>query len=360
MPKSILYYPSINIQNESWLKKVILYWDSVSSIVPDQYNIDSSYEIAYLRQEGLYTPVYPSTLFFSYDYREDCENFQQEMLRKLKSLEKPFHEVKQNSIHRTKLRWPELSTLIHYRKLPGELHDYMLRNNLVVTHDDDDWIEMERKTAVFYMATLAEYLAKTSEIPMVIGTDRPINLGKAFTRSYPNKQNLCFSVCFQNALPSPNPDISLQQIVRFRKKRTQELLQFRSKINQFEESISQCEDFQEIKSKVSDFRDEWMLALSTYQKLFKDEKIDYSLQTMKSLCSTSMPGIVTAIGTKIGVIPPWITVASLATGGAIGLGCSYMQYRKAVNQLRNNSGFAYLYDAERKNLIRPNHATVII
>lgn len=56
----------------------------------------------------------------------------------------------------------------------------------------------------------------------------------------------------------------------------------------------------------------------------------------------------------------WVTVASLVSDGVIGIGCSYVQYRKAVRELSDDSGSVYLYNAERKNLIKPNYATVII
>ena len=36
MAQTILYYPTINIQDGSWLRNAILYWDEVSSIVPDE------------------------------------------------------------------------------------------------------------------------------------------------------------------------------------------------------------------------------------------------------------------------------------------------------------------------------------
>ena len=34
MAQTILYYPTIDIQDGAWLRNAILYWDEVSSIVP--------------------------------------------------------------------------------------------------------------------------------------------------------------------------------------------------------------------------------------------------------------------------------------------------------------------------------------
>ncbi|MDA3912029.1 MAG: hypothetical protein PF448_11810 [Bacteroidales bacterium] len=38
MEKNLLYYPYINIPNNSWTTKSILYWDKVGIIVPDEFH----------------------------------------------------------------------------------------------------------------------------------------------------------------------------------------------------------------------------------------------------------------------------------------------------------------------------------
>ena len=49
---SLLYYPTIQIPSGQWLKKAVLYWDEVSSIVPQDYDgkwlIESSPDLEYL------------------------------------------------------------------------------------------------------------------------------------------------------------------------------------------------------------------------------------------------------------------------------------------------------------------------
>lgn len=34
-----LYYPTIDITNEQWLKTAILYWDEISTIVPSSIDL---------------------------------------------------------------------------------------------------------------------------------------------------------------------------------------------------------------------------------------------------------------------------------------------------------------------------------
>ncbi len=70
MAQTILYYPTINIQDGAWLRNAILYWDEVSSIVPHENYPDFSPELLYLQKSGVYNAVYPQYLFFS-EFAED-------------------------------------------------------------------------------------------------------------------------------------------------------------------------------------------------------------------------------------------------------------------------------------------------
>ena len=53
-----LYYPSIDIPNENWLKTAILYWDEINTIVPS--SIDNPYQeqvTQFLSNEGVIRPL---------------------------------------------------------------------------------------------------------------------------------------------------------------------------------------------------------------------------------------------------------------------------------------------------------------
>ena len=64
--RSILYYPDINMKDQSWLRNAVLYWDKVSSIVPEEdKTIVLSPEICELMEQDYYRPMYPSSLFAS-------------------------------------------------------------------------------------------------------------------------------------------------------------------------------------------------------------------------------------------------------------------------------------------------------
>ena len=64
MTRTILYYPTIQIKSSKWIKRTILYWDVIGSIVPydfdyPQYCLD---DMLLLRDYGAYRPYHPEDL----------------------------------------------------------------------------------------------------------------------------------------------------------------------------------------------------------------------------------------------------------------------------------------------------------
>lgn len=84
MNRIILYYPTIDVPSNSWLRNSLLYWDKVSSIVPQNIDVETelSRDIHYLIDENQFTPIRPDELI------ENPENFQF-----LQKFEKEFVDV---------------------------------------------------------------------------------------------------------------------------------------------------------------------------------------------------------------------------------------------------------------------------
>jgi len=54
-----LFYPTIDIRNEEWLKNAVLFWDEISTIVPS--TMDNPYQrqtTEYLSDEGILKPIH--------------------------------------------------------------------------------------------------------------------------------------------------------------------------------------------------------------------------------------------------------------------------------------------------------------
>ena len=353
MSRSILYYPSINITDGAWLRNAVLYWDEVCSIVPENYDEEFSPEIGYLREQDYYRPLNPSELLYS----DSNVDFEIELLKKLRRLIRnlgnaevlPRHQTK---IHLQKLYWPQMNERIHYKKVSMRLYDFMQENNLIRIYQGSDWLEMDVQVAELYMTTMAEYLAKIDQNDMVIGTDRNKYLNSAYPRTWPSQSSFCLTTAFERAMPAPNLDVPFENIINFRNSRSQELMQLRVKLREFENTLSHCECVNEMKAVLVDFRESWTGELIALDKMLRDNKIGYNLKNLKSFITVSVPGIITTIQDLGHTLPPWLIVAAVGVSGAIGIGTNTVSYRSAVREARDNAGFVYLYDANREHLIQ--------
>lgn len=126
MAQTILYYPTINIQDGTWLRNAILYWDEVSSIVPYENYPDFSPELLYLQELGVYKAVYPRNLVFS----EFAEDFCNSIVKRISAYElRTTNNGTQNSrvrMHKNKIYAPALHEL---------------------SEEDELWLEKYYKTA---------------------------------------------------------------------------------------------------------------------------------------------------------------------------------------------------------------------
>lgn len=225
-------------------------------------------------------------------------------------------------------------------------------------------MSIEQNVAELYMSILAKYLSEIDNRGhMVIGTDAKRHIDTAFPRTYygklVNSKHFCFTVALENALPVPYLDIPLEDVIRFKQQRQQELFQIRKKLRNFENQISTCETMNQMQGVICDFKELWQKELMELDKMMKDNRISYFMGCMKSLVTASIPGITTALSTYLGgYIPPWIVVASLGLVGSIGIGVNSVKYRKERYQALHKSDFLYLYQAKRQGLINVRPETI--
>lgn len=151
MAQTILYYPTINIQDSAWLRNAVLYWDEVSSIVPYEDYPNFSPEVLFLQRSGVYKAVYPQKLFSS----EFAEDFCNSIVKRIAAYEaRTVNNENTNSrvrVHKNKVYAPALHELIHYRKLPPQLLGYFENKRYINDYNVDGWMEIDSKIAQIYM-----------------------------------------------------------------------------------------------------------------------------------------------------------------------------------------------------------------
>lgn len=69
MKRQLLYYPSIAVPNGPVVRHALLYWDSLLSIVPTDWDgqpqVELTEQMKYLRDEGFYQIASPNDLVVS-------------------------------------------------------------------------------------------------------------------------------------------------------------------------------------------------------------------------------------------------------------------------------------------------------
>ena len=157
-----LYYPTIDIKNEDWLKTAILFWDEINTIVPE--SIKNPYEensTQYLFDEGVLKPIIVRPDF---DFIEDLTT---DVINHINSSE-GFQLLTQghgNSfIHREKMpRDVQRLFEIYEEKLPyflqHQLQNYFASNN--------GWIKLDSNFAAFYMTLLANKICEQNSLALL-------------------------------------------------------------------------------------------------------------------------------------------------------------------------------------------------
>ncbi|MGC5173196.1 hypothetical protein ACLQ2Q_21350 [Microbacterium sp. DT81.1] len=139
-----LYFPMIDVPDTPWFFSTLLYWDSVASIIPDDFleNPETlSDQTRNLLKEGLLLPAQPSAASWSF-----VDGFQ----AYISSL--PIEELQSR---RRSLTDGEVSRIHNDKLLEVSLIETLLVAGLADASSLHPWLLVEKKTAQEWMAALA-------------------------------------------------------------------------------------------------------------------------------------------------------------------------------------------------------------
>lgn len=350
MPQSILYYPTIDIQDGTWLRNAVLYWDTISSIVPYGNYDDFSPEVQYLAEQEIYEPIFPQELFFS----EHAEDFANTVIQRLKPYvggirmnRKRGFAVPPMRIHRKKIYAPGLRELIHYRKIPPNLLSYFERNHLINVASRGDWLEMDERAALIYMRTLAEFSVRHLGDDMVVGTDKVSAQRELYYKQWRPNQ-VCISLLLDHCLPRPAPDVSLEDLVAFKQEHRLELQELWQKIRDFELQLAHCESMDEVQLHAAQFRESWEIELQEFSRMVRRERTAFVLGSLTSLIEVP---VVADFFVQAMQTPPLAAIPMLGGLASINIGQKFVEYRNKINERRSSAGFAYIIRGQRAGII---------
>ena len=347
-----LFYPTIDIQNENWLKTAILFWDEISTIVPA--SIDNPYQeraTQYLHDIGLLTPieVNPEQQFIE-ELAEDTVNYlnTNEGFQLLTQGENGY------AIHRDKLP-RDIDRLfdIHPEKLPYEIQ-HQLRNRMT----RDGWLRVDGSFAKFYMTLLANKICEhraiapltdnslTSNFSDLVRLDNQIAINGR-NRDYDYRlhrrdryinlsQGLLINMAIEGiSIAEPT---SLEDVVNFKRRHQDELGLFRKNVANLTKDIPADASLGQIKQMVEDvYVNEFLPGYNGLKDALNGSGIKWAADNLMkvSFFSTSATAIPTYL---LGLSVPY----ALLAGVGVSVISSLVSYNVDKRTALRNSPYSYL------------------
>lgn len=231
--ENLLYYPYINIPKSDWTNRTLLYYETVSCIVPHRYNERPKlYEdhMLELVKENLVIPISPQEIisdpwrttkpFIKYVESKDFD---------LKRRQNRFQNGQHGKIHRDKFK-PE-GPQIHIDKFDKEVF-YRLEQAGLAKKNDDEWYDVEQATANELMTYISTIIAKKLDCrPMSdkLGSHRPFSKISKKDFKELKIQQTKRQVILNDIIPFPE-EIDYKKLRRFKEKHSDLLEAFRNRV----------------------------------------------------------------------------------------------------------------------------------
>lgn len=351
MNHTILYYPTIDIPSQNWLKQAVLYWDEVSSIVPS--NIDYySRDLQYLAEVGQFRPISPDILLSQENNWQILEEFTNEFINTIQSAD--FQRFYKN------VSIPKIISnhgLIHRNKTSDHLFNFLKDLGLAKNSDNDEWLEFDKNVALLYMSILAKYIAEVDNEFTTIGTDYIAYEKFNFKTGRRTNGFPVVSFDLNKILPCPNNNVTFEQIIHFKNQRADNLRHFRKMISDFQSDISKAESNQEIKEKVINFQDSLTNGVQDLKAVLDDARIETTLKTFRSLIDLKSPTLITTLASSLNHhldfihLPFDLSQIGIPVIASLELAIKFVENRNKRMAESRKSPFSYLYYAHKSNII---------
>jgi len=359
-----LYYPYIDIQNSEWLKTAVLFWDSVSTIVPSSMRQPYEYQDSqYLADIGFLTPIHVDS------FDEAVVGIENEAIAYIES-DEFFNfvistEIGDFSIHRDKMSmrlqermlW-ELSEIgIYPEKLSHELRHYLGDRFRLLGHrfGTSRGYHFEPVFASFYMTLLANKICENHSLALVTDSmasnklsntvrfGTPSSMHSRRSHINPNRfeQGLLLDLIINDLRISPNNDI--EAIIKFKREHKDELGLFRTNLAKLTQGISQDQPLDAIRQEVNDvYTNEFLPTYNNFKSALTGSGIKWFSDNLLSVSTLS----VSTTGASIAVAGMTVPHALLA-GAGISLLASVVKYSTDKRKTIRENPYSYLLAVEK-------------
>lgn len=223
MTSNALYFPYIDVPDNGWMARSILYWDGVASIVPSDYLHDPREMSTTMRRllgDELVIPVVPAHHLWQ------VPDFAKSFVETL--------ERKRRTRHAWTIADSSKWTLIHAEKLQNIARH--LEGVGLARRTSDDWMEVEPLVAKQFMAYLASVLGRMEGIDAAPITDDPQSAAALNTARhqslarFDDRAGAAREGLLEILLPTPAGSLDVDRLRRFKNKHGHQLTSLRVEI----------------------------------------------------------------------------------------------------------------------------------
>ena len=343
MTRGVLYYPTMNITDRSWLRQAVLYNDKIASIVPsgmeDQFSLNP--DIQTLIHEKMFEPLHTYVLFQNNFARQDFLN----------DIINIFDSAEFQTYFKSGPK--QYDSKVHIEKLNQEVTEFLKTRHLIdLNPQKGPWYYFERRSALLYMATLAKHVARTE--PGFIPSTAVKQYHDFLYRKNLNSDGLFCTQILLPKLPEPRENVSIDQIIEFKKRHRLELDNLQSQIRNFELKIREAESIDSINDIGNQFGETIEYGLQRLEENCRRDSIDLKIGSLTTFLE-SKPGlweaVIGAASLGVGAICPPVGVGIVILYGGIRVG-AYVIRKKNENFMKlQDDPLSFLYNAKTENII---------
>lgn len=218
MTRNAIYYPYIKVPQTEWFTRILIYWDRVDSIVPQEYHYEymmGDY-MSELVDEKLVQPISPK------DEIVKIPNFVDTFLNHVKDTN---YKIKKQIKDVEKIP-------IHFEKL-DDVGEGLVKLNLAIR--DGSWYQVEKQTGNLYMAYLANCLGCLTKYNSKPMTDNIEDLNVFASDDFLEKRyrpdiEKDRATIIRKILPAPTQVLFPSELIEFKEAHKRELMNFRNSV----------------------------------------------------------------------------------------------------------------------------------
>jgi hypothetical protein len=361
----VLFYPWIDIQDESWLKTALLYWDSVRTIVPESIEAPYSTETGRaLEAAGFLVPLRVHS-----DMGE-IEDLTDDALAYLGTTEATDLLIaepgRRHDIHVEKLPH-HLRRLaeIHAEKVPNEIRR-IFGELASPSPRGSEWLRVDDGFANFYMTLLANRLAErigASLLTSFPAADRmalaarldshPWGHGswnrfrqyEAFVPRRRMPRHLAPGLLAHLAieLTGVAPDTPVDRLLEFRERHSDELAIFRAKVEQLASAVAADLPVEALRQRICELHtSELAPAIANLKSALGGRRVRWLSEGLLNIAFLSAGSSTVLVAAGLAV------PTALLAGAGLSLIVQGIMYNADKRECLRNNPFAYLLSVERE------------